>query len=437
MAPPATGAGRARLRLFKVVFVLFGVVMLSLLAALAVNIDRVWPVLFRQFNAFQVSAFVHLLILVAFCFVAVRRIPSWAFNLVFALLAGWLYVSVSAPPLGNIDGVVRQAPKNIINLPEILHNLLVHLLYRVMDLRYLSPISGFFTALAYQAACDRVFPRAAWPQRDAKLICSLTYLGAGANLLFFRDFTDSATAPSMPFPMLFVCLAARYLHGNAPKFDLNARWAALAMLAACMFHASNLFLLPALVVMIGIRRLFDRQYKLLVTELAAALVIPAAACGATLLGLSAAGFELNPASALGGGDGFWFVAMEENTLPHFYFTMFSWDHAIQTANIALLAGPAAALAAALAARSVLKAGSLKGESHYLLLATLAMGYVCFISLWGFDLGFPADIYLMLGTSLPIPLFTAGIILRLSRNVRFVLAGASLLYAWTTLFIFLR
>ena len=434
----AVVAGGAALRwLSRAVFVVFGAAILCLAAVLLVNMDRAWPVAFQRFGDFSVTAFVPMATMAVFSIVAADCMKASAFNIVFALLAGCLYLSTPTAPLGNLDGVVRQAPTLAINVPEILQNLLAHVLYPFMDLGRLPPVAGAVTAWTFQTACDQAFRRSSRPPGDAKRIGSLMYLATVMNILFFRGFSDSTTAPSVPFQMLLVFFAVRYLRRSEARFDPNCLWAALAMLTACMFHASNLFLTPVLAVMVGMRRLPARQFRLGAMELAAVLLAPALLCGGTVWALQSAGFVLYPGSVLGGADLHRFVPLGKIPSPFCHFTMFSLDHAIQTANIAALAAPVAALAVLVAGRSILRGDGPKDKAVFVFLGTLAMSYLCFIALWGFDLGFPADIYLMLGTSLPTQLFVTVMLLRMSRTWAYLLAAMSLGYAWMNLFILLR
>lgn len=415
---------------------LFAMITALLLLTLLTHADRIWPILFWPYVRFSIQAFVMGLVILVFCFAFAKRLAPWRFNIGFALLAGWLYWSVPSAPLGNLDGLLQGAARMDVSLAEPLGNVLVHYLYPYMSPNLLPPICGMLSAFMFLTACDELFGSSRLDRGSAKLVCALGYLGSGSTILFFRDYVDSATAPSVPFLLLFVFLAAKYLQNTSRRFDGYVLLAAVAIILAAMVHGSNLFLLPAFIVVVFLRRLSQGQVRLLVAECISGLGLMTFLCGATLLVLTLMGFRLQEGTTGGGADQCRFVPLQELPSWHFHFTMLSWDHAIQTANIALTVSPVAVLVVAVGLRKILTQ-SLAQRAEYLLLAVMAMAYICFASLWGFDLGFPADTYLMFGISLPMQLFVIALLLLLSRPWQVGLLTLGIVYSWVTLFLMLE
>lgn len=123
--------------------------------------------------------------------------------------------------------------------------------------------------------------------------------------------------------------------------------------------------------------------------------------------------------------------------PYFYFTMFSARHMAQIANIVLLVFPAGLVALLAGARKCLQARQIDRPSHALFLAILGLGHLGFISLWGFDLGFPADTYLMLGISLALQLFLVMAVLSFcGKYVAATIVCVNLSVTWASLSILL-
>ena len=77
------------------------------------------------------------------------------------------------------------------------------------------------------------------------------------------------------------------------------------------------------------------------------------------------------------------------------------------------------------------------EEHIFLII-LGLGYLGFVSLWNFDLGFPGDYDLMTNMGFLLLLAaSAAVVWSGHWPVGLALAGISLAYAWGTIFLFLR
>jgi hypothetical protein len=421
---------------FEATFVVLRAALLALLAVLVFRADLAWPVLFHEFRGSSSWVVLHLTALAAFALIAAGRLPNATYNLAFAVITASMYAGASVVPLGNLEGVLAEMTSREIAVTHPLSEWIFRIADEVMNLDYVPVAIGTVTAMVYLHTCDRIFLTADRAASSVKRLFSLLFLASPFHLLFLPTHLEK-TAASVPFLLLSIGAGVTYLRSNSPSFDRSILWVSMAYALAVMAHASAVFLAPAFPAMIGLRRYFDGQYALLLVDVGILLGALVAVTTVVLGGSSLAGYELVPGTLGGGGDQSRFVPMTVTASHFIYFTMFSLDHAVQIANITALAFPTAAIASALVPVRLLARDRPARISERAFLVILSLGYLAFISLWGFDLGFPSDLYLMLGISAPLQLLGALLLLELPRKVAWPLAGSNLAYAWSVTFLCIR
>jgi hypothetical protein len=75
-----------------------------------------------------------------------------------------------------------------------------------------------------------------------------------------------------------------------------------------------------------------------------------------------------------------------------------------------------------------------------LLAALGLGYLVFVCLWGYDLGFPLDYDLMFSMGILLQLALTGWVIETclgSKALTAAIVSVNLLYSWVTMSLLLR
>ncbi len=394
-----------------------------------------WPWVFREIVILDPVAVAHIAVAVVFCLAIIwRRRSRWNYVVLAGLLLS-MYLSTHAASLGDREAWLNEAADKRVVASELLSNVLYHVLFRLnADPRYVGPIVGFVVALLYFMLCDYLFAGEGSEGPRPVAIACLLYLGSGLQLLFFYDYVEN-TQTSLPFLLLALLMCARYIRGRDDRFGLSIVSASLLLTLAGLFHGQHAFLLPAIFAAIITKRLPARRGKLLAAEAAASLAAMACLAGAVCGVLWAAGFEFAAGNATGGGDATLFVPLSVLDSKFTAFAMFSLAHWRQVANILTTLFPAHWLCAAAAVWAVIRGRKVERPMLLSVLTVFALGYVAFISLWGFDLGFPLDYDLMISMGIPLQLcLTAWAVqwCAKSRVLTAAIVGINLLYAWTTI-----
>lgn len=267
-----------------------------------------------------------------------------------------LYLARTVPPFGDTVFWRAHAASTTLYLSEPLSQAVLHLARARLDL--VAPAAGLLAAAAWLFA---------W--RGDRLAGALWYLGSGIHLCFFRGFVEN-TQLAVPCALLYLGLLARHRE-SCSRRELLGAGACLAL--ACLCHAQNLALAPALL-------LAGRRAPL---GAAAAAATTAAVFGLLL----ALGFTFETGNFGGGAN---------RTL----LAPFGSDgHESRVAAIVAGAAPVAWLAPLLFLR---RARARRDPVP----ALAALGGLAFVALVEFDLGFPQDWDVMVALTLPLHLHAA-------------------------------
>ncbi len=148
------------------------------------------------------------------------------------------------------------------------------------------------------------------------------------------------------------------------------------------------------------------------------------------------GFEIIQGDLAGGGDEKRFVPLDVSS--EISFGYFSIEHIVEVANIFLVAVPFGVVyggvrsVKAMLGKTVV---STLQEGHRITLTVLSLGYLSFIISYGFDLGYPVDLDLMLSMSLPLSLLILGHLASELQNARvlgIVTVVLSIVITWSFL-----
>ena len=415
---------------------LLSILLLTLAVAAAMGAGRLWPVLYRAYVSVPVLPLALLAAAVVLGVLGPARMRRWAFNLCLSALLTAIYLSATVPPLGDHDLWLRIAQQDHATVAELLANVTYRLARLLHVHPYLVPPAfGFLAALAYLTTVDEVLADRPKVQRPrAKALCSVLYIASGVQAVFFRGYVEN-TQLAVPFLLTAICLLLRYVRRSGAGLDLMIIPGAGVMTLAALFHGQDAFLLPGLLFAAAVRRLPARECKGLAGDVLLAGLTVAVVGGGTLDAVRAAGF-VTATGNVHWQPGSMFVALWRPLAAQDDFTMFSFDHLLQVANIVAVVFPAFPLAAitlvALPARSTSKPESL--------LAVLALGYLAFAFLWNFSLGFPNDYDLMISLSTPLVLFLSACTVRLSQfapKAAWAMVAVNLAYSWATICLLLR
>ena len=331
---------------------------------------------------------------------------------------------------------MRHAEGNLLFGSEILAGVVYAAAFQSgWGVKWVPPAFGFLTAFLALTSCEcrRECPPAIAAR--TRLLTGLAYLGWSGHLLYFRNYVEN-TQLSLPALMLFIMTAVWYLNSRGGGTGILCLAAACWSMAA-MFHGQNVFLAPAFVFLVALRRWPEQQpdwvFRIFL-DLWLAGIVAAVTAAALWAGVAAAGFDIVPGNVNGGGDGLRFVPLTPANSPYVDFAMFSWAHLRQYATFVTLACPALAIAAWSGVSRRFAATLPAQESLFLLVLTF--GYLGFAWLWNFDLGL-SDLDLMTSLSLPLLLLFCRMLVHLPTRLAAALLVVNLVYVWGTLFLFLR
>ncbi len=335
---------------------------------------------------------------------------SWSRVLPALLLFG-LYLSVSLQRqygdtfLYDLERIVAEGKKEIFGSSMGGYSLYLAVFHQGWDRAYVAPVMGLLTALAYFKTVDTfVFYNVAKPDPRKAALAGALYLASGVHWLFFRGFQEMSF-PAMPFLLLSLLFAVRYLRANPASQDAVPLLASGFLLGcACVIHGQNTFLLPALLVLVVLRRWGSRERVIAVFDVLLALFAAFVALALFVCVIQAFGYHLTPHDVYGGGDGITFVPwkLPENT-QYIRFTLLTFAHAREVANILAVLSPIIFTLPFLLAQG-LRARIARSASGVFLLI-VCLGVMAFLLPYNFDLGYPKDVDLMTAMGTPLLLLT--------------------------------
>lgn len=274
-------------------------------------------------------------------------------------------------------------------------------------IEWIAVVFGWLATIAWLQATDRL-RETGERERLARSIAALVWVSSGVCGTFFARYVEHS---QLGVPLLVLGLANLTLWSRAvavanagdlaslPRRRLLVGAAQLA-LAACL-HLQFVGMLVAGVggaLVVGARR----GLRNLVADMAAIALVVLALGGATVVGLRLSPLHPYFGSVAGGADGHWLVPPA---------AMFGAEHLALTANILLFAAPLLlpAIVVWLARR----------RAAELALLAPALAYCGFVATYGFDLGWPVDLDLMVAMS---PSLSLPIVVVLMRAVAWPRAG---------------
>lgn len=322
-------------------------------------------------------------------------------NLVLGCLVFNIYICFSIEPLGDHAHWAMQSATNRLWLSEVLANFTYSAFYKLgLDIRYVAPVFGLLTFYVYAylgkelISCD-----------GAKVYYVFLYrvgfLSSVSSVLFFFNYVEN-TLLSLPFSMLYFYFSVTYLRGRRKDLrDLVLSTAAISV--ACMFHGQNFFILPSLFIFICAKNFNKNEVNFFVRDLAVSAVVFLSVILFGVVALSVGGYEIVAGNVHGGGDNAMFVPMfSDDVTLYTRFLMFTFDHFHEVSNIVIHSSPGVLFLLILFVINVLggRRFSLGGvfeidkDPVFLVSSVLCLGFLSFIFLWNFDLGFPVDLDLM-------------------------------------------
>ncbi len=358
-------------------------------------------------------------------------------RLLSALILGLLYLSIHGPS-GLEDGWKRHIT---IDRPHELpaSSVLSYVIYFIADFfalsnnQYISPFAGILAAFAYFKVLDALFVNK--NDEENLIIAALLYFGSSLHLVFFRDFV-SLTQLSVAPLLASLYFAIHYCRSTTKRSDYAIFLASGCLTIATLTHAENIFLFPAIPIIIFLRRLPRKQWYALAWETFGITALIVLLCFFTGLFATKMGFPITPGDAFGGGDGKTFVPFGPPQTSSERFSLLSVAHAKEMGNILLVLCPLFFLLPLIAFSSQYMKVFLQPEN--VMLATMTFGYLFFIFLYNFDLGYPRNIDLMLTMGTPFLLVcTLAIVRCVSGKLRWLLVGISIACSWMYISSFLE
>lgn len=352
------------------------------------------------------------------------------------LLMAGMYFSYYTVPLGDFwaAAVENELRLGILYQSSLLGTLILYVADIVrMPLGWLAPMFGSMTTFL-ALFCLQQLTRTHEEHKHLLPLATLVFFGSGIPLLFFRGYVEM-TFLGLPWFLLFLLSSQRYFMSKSGL--LWAAGAAVTLVLAGLTHGQFTFLLPLLPLLPWLKRGRVEWNASVWKEW---LIIGACAAGTAALvigGLLLAEFHLYTGDINGGGDGERFVPLWEVT-GRARFTMFSWDHVWQTLNILLLVSPLTFFAPWL----VLHATNNRAHAAFTrLLAFGTLGYLAFMWLWNFDLGFPTDYDLMVSMGLTFVLWLVCLTMeryeRLPKPWVWTMVIGALVLNWSFIALFLK
>jgi len=320
-----------------------------------------------------------------------RRIAATLLVLAAAL-------ATTPQPLGDRPAWKVLAATPELGASEILANLTYHLAFRLGGdpaTTFVAPVFGALFTFLFLHHAERLLPEIS-PSWLRRLLIGLGVLGAGYQLCFLRDYVENSQL-SMPFLLLFLAALERFGAGSRERADrLSLERAAGFLALAILFHGQNAFLLPALPLVARLRN------RTSLRRLLRPFLVLSGLLTAVPLLLLVAGFGIHWGNIHLGREVSLLLPLrpEAGGPPG----LFSEANLTQMADILLLASPLLPLVPPVllllpAARRA-AARHIQASPAFLV---CALGYLGFLFLMNFSLGFHSDYDLMLTLSTPLTL----------------------------------
>lgn len=343
----------------------------------------------------QLGLYLVLYVLIGFFLFYVRPTRfSWYISaLIFSLLLLMLYMSFSVPAgVGDSRAWIRYASTKDIWTSNVLGGLIYHWAFlKHIDLNFLPPFAGFFSALA------AFFVARELRLSDQRFV--FWFLVTGVHAIFFKNYVETVIW-SVPFVLIYILYIIRYLRSST-RFDSSILLAGIALGLGCLAHGSVTFLTPSLPIAIFLRGIINGRKKFWwrILEFISSLAVSGVVVFSIINTVRFYGFHFVTTDMDGGPNGKFVpihptLAMRENIF--FHFTMFSWPHLTEISNIFLLMSPIVAGVAFFVLLRMFKKQITVFKIETVWLSVLVFGVIGFISLWGFDIGYPGDYDLMVG-----------------------------------------
>ncbi len=336
------------------------------------------------------------------------------------------YIGLSIQYLGDYAWWIKHASTNILWMSELLSNLTYNFAYNNgLSMQYVAPIFGWLTCFIYlligkEIVCEKDSSYFAFLYR-------LSFLSTGISMLFYFNYIEN-TPLSIPFSLLYLYFAIRYLKYNNKLIDLAAT--SLALSIACLFHGQNTFLLPSLYILIIFDGMKNSGYKRIVRDITLSTIVIFAVTIISVFVVRTMGYQISPGNISGGGDSERFVALfSDGWTPYTKFLMFSFEHVSEISNIVIHSSPAVLILAILLVFKAVKRNSSYWSKEIVIdemdpaivvSGVLTLCYLSFIFLWNFDLGFPFDLDLMLSLGFPLSIFVFSMLYKLPENKKIYL-----------------
>lgn len=418
----------------------FCVVAFVLIAALGIygilNAELLWlwpDFLNRNIRFYQVLLDVTILAvsLFAISFIKNNKLRLAASTVFFLII----YLSHNAAVLGDrnfwymYSGSAREAL-----FSELLGSVFYHIIGYIHKpfLISIAPILGALTALSFLYYANLLMNKA--NDRKIFFIIALFYAASPIHLIFFNNFIEY-TCTSIGFLPPFVYFCTRYFnedeHTNAIKLAAKA---AVFISLAMLFHGMNLFLWPVLICCVVLKNTNIRNKAI---QILAYIAASAIFCLLVVLIVKLFGFSIVPGHIDGGGDGRAIKMLHAVGSDYQIYDMHSKEFFMELSNIILISNfsvPFFLLSVLwLRKKHINKDLASLGTEVVLIITTL--GFIGFIWLWNFDLGFPNDYDLMLSQGIVFSMLTVFFFLKLCRVLRiskYILLQpvvANIFYSW--------
>lgn len=366
--------------------------------------------LLRSFtHSFSEVLFLHVIALVAFAVWGFRKLPFWSANLIFSLMLLAMYFSASMVRLGDHQYWVDRSREPVLDKSEFLSNLLYHIIYLTNGpYDYIAPIAGFFTALTFMVLARNVI-------KDNLDFAALAFLASTVNIVFFRDFIENPPL-SVPFILLYANYLVKY-YKQPQRGYVNILAAAFFLAMACLFHGQNTFISPAILLVIFLKK--SNNFSKIIRDSGFALLMATGVIFLIYSALSLTHLEIIPGNMHGGGDYQMFVPLLE-IKGYSQYTMFSLQNFSKVGNILILVSPLLLISPVTLALVFFSKNRFQPILYNLPLTILSLGYMAFLFLWDFDLGWPTDHDLMTTMGLPLALVYTAYLISLFKNKQIIL-----------------
>lgn len=372
-----------------------------LAAALVVALAGAWPfVAVHAVNPPRLAAPHPLWVACAVAFVAVATFgagparPLWRFVASAFPFVAWCSFRVLTMGDGawwrpaTADGTVSRAEP----LSSLVYAV-VHRAFGADAIEWIPPVAGLFAAWAWLCSTDRLLGQRHPTDARLRLLAALLWLASGVPVLFCHRYVEHTQIGVAPL-LLGVAHATAWARAEPQRGtrDLLFGGGLLAVAALTHLQYSGMLVAAAIAVALLARRRGASAALRLGWPFAAGVVGVAAAAAAVVW---ASPFALIHGSIYGGADGRLLVTPAELLAP---------AHVAMVATALAFAVP---MALPFAVGVLLRWRALAAEPPGdLVLVATAAAYLAFVSLFGFDLGWPRDVDLMTSMSVGLALLVA-------------------------------